>query len=105
MKPPRFLGARDFWFAVTLAALALVVVFLWNQERARGNEHEAALVRLCATTTTLDIAVVVPLLNETRAVLEFLPPGEQRRRAQRIAANLEVAHAELSETTLCDRVS
>jgi hypothetical protein len=105
VKPPRFLATRDFWFAVSLAALSLVSVFLWNQNRALLNENHSHLVRLCDTTTTLDVAVVVPLLTETRAALEFLPPGHERRRAARIAQNLQVAHEELSKTTLCERVS
>lgn len=105
MKPPHFLTTRDFWFAVSLAALSLVSVFLWNQNRALLNANQAELVRLCDTTITLDVAVVVPLLTETRAVLEFLPPGPERQRASRIEQNLQVAHEELSKTTLCDRVS
>jgi hypothetical protein len=105
VRPPHVLASRDFWFAVSLAALALVSIFLWNQNRALLNENQAELVRLCDTTITLDVAVVVPLLAETRDVLTFLPPGPERQRAARIAQNLQVAHEELSKSTLCERVS
>lgn len=104
MRPPKFLADRFFWMAVSLAALALVSIFLWNQNRVLINDSQATLVRLCDTTTTLDLAVVSPLLIETRTALEFLPPGPDRQRAARIAGNLQVAHEELSQTTLCDRV-
>lgn len=89
---------------LAIFVLGVMVVYLTSQERSRNNDTQAALVRLCDTTTRLDISLVVPFLSETREVLEFLPPGPERRRAQRIAHNLTVAHAELSETTLCDRV-
>lgn len=104
MKPPRFLGSRDFWFGVSLAALALVSVglFLQNRSLIDSNQHE--LVRLCDTTTALDVGLVVPFLAETRDALELLPPGPQRERAKRIEKNLAVAHAELSDTTLCAQV-
>jgi len=104
VKPPKVLATRDFWFAISLTALALVSVFLYTQNRTLLNQNQAELVRLCSTTTTLDVAVVVPFLTETRAVLEFLEPGADRQRAERLAANLQVAHEELSETTLCQTV-
>lgn len=104
MKPPRVLGTRDFWFGISLAAIALVSVWLFLQNRSLIQSNQEEVARLCDTTTALDLSLVVPFLAETRDALEFLPPGPERRRAQRIEQNLEVAHAELSDTTLCAQV-
>ncbi len=110
MSPPRFLASRDFWTTTVLVVLSLVMVWLFLENRRLILAHEQALeesnaqlVRLCDTTTALDLAVVLPLLNETRAYLDFAR-GPERARALRLVANLRTAHEELSSTTLCDKV-
>lgn len=104
MKPPRFLQSRDFWFAISLLALALVSVWLFVNNRSLINDQRRDLEKICNTTTTLDIALVNPLLIETNRALRDLPGGPYRQRVTRFRDNLRTAHDALSETETCERV-
>jgi hypothetical protein len=111
VKPPRAFASRDFWFAVCLAAVALVSVWFFVRGRATTNElrqvvatQQRDLEKICNTTTTLDIGLVVPLLSETNHALEDLPPSAYRQRIIRLRNNLATAHAALSETQSCEPV-
>lgn len=111
MRPPRAFGSRDFWFAVSLAALALISVWFFVRGRAVTNElrHVVAvqqrdLEKICNTTTTLDIALVNPLLIETNRALKDLPGGPSKQRIIRFRDNLRTAHEALSETSSCEQV-
>jgi hypothetical protein len=109
-SPSATIASRDFWTTVVLVVMALVMVwlFLENRKLIAANQealadNNAQLLRLCDTTTALDLSVVVPFLVETNEVLPFLE-GAERDRALRIRSNLQAAHEELSSTTLCDKV-
>jgi hypothetical protein len=104
MRPPRFMQSRDFWFAVSLMALAFVSVWLFLANRDLTLENKRDIEAVCNTTTTLDIAVVVPLLVEVREAVKNVPPGEARADLIRLRDNLRVAHEELSMTEACDPV-
>lgn len=104
MRPPRFLQSRDFWFAVSLAALAAVSVWLFDSNRTLIAENQRDLEHLCNTTTTLDIAVVTPLLVEVRQAVKSVPPGEGRTDLIRLRNNLRIAHEELSDTAACESI-
>lgn len=104
MKPPRFLERATFWLALSNLALGLVVVYLYTANRDIIDAQASQLEAVCNTTTTVDIAVVIPLLRETNTTLEFLPPGPYRNRLVRFRNNLAVAHESLSETRPCDLV-
>lgn len=105
MRPPRFLQSRDFWFAVSLAALAAVSMWLFISNRTLIAENQRELERQCNTVTTIDIAIVTPLLAETRLALKQIPRGSDRRAGiARFAANLQVAHEELAATQACEEI-
>lgn len=111
MKPPKAFARYEFWFAVVLAAVALVSVSLFLKNRSLTNDlrHVVAtqqkdLEKICNTATTLDIALVNPLRLETQRALEDLPPSAQRARIRQYAHNLKVAHEALSETQSCESV-
>lgn len=111
MKPPRFLQSRDFWFALSLLVLALVSARLYLANRAVINDlravlatQQADLEKICNTATTLDIALVGPLLTETNRTIKGLPSGTQRQRIIAFRNNLLVAHEALSETQSCEKV-
>lgn len=104
MKPPDFLGRPLFWLAVSNLVLACVVVYLFTENRAVLDAQQRDLEKICNTTTTLDIALVKPLLIETNTALEDLPAGSYRQRILRFRNNLQVAHEALSETQTCEQV-
>ena len=111
MKPPRFMQSRDFWFAISLLVLALVSARLYLSNRAVINDLRGVVVaqqhdleKICNTTTTLDIALVGPLLLETNHAIRDLPGGAYRQRILRFRNNLQVAHEALSETQSCESV-
>jgi len=104
MKPPHFLQSRDFWFGLALVLIAIVSVWLFATNRALINSQRRDLEKICNTTTTLDIALVNPLLLETKATIEDLPNGAYRRRIIAFRDNLLVAHEALSETQSCEPV-
>lgn len=111
MKPPHAFASRDFWFAVCLAALALVSVWFFVRGRATTNElrqivttQQRDLEKICNTTTTIDLALVKPLLIETSTTLENVPNGPYKLRLIRFRNNLQVAHDALSETQTCEPV-
>ena len=96
---------------MSLIALAVVSVWLFTNNRAVINDQRAAvaqqqqdLEKICNTATTLDIALVSPLLTETNRALEDLPPGPQRARIRQYRGNLQIAHEALSETQSCESV-
>lgn len=111
MKPPRLTASRDFWFAVCLAALALVSVWFFVRGRAVTNElrqvvaaQQQDLEKICNTTTTIDLALVRPLLIETGITITTIPNGPYKQRLIRFRDNLQVAHDALSETQTCEPV-
>lgn len=75
-----------------------------NDLRAVVATQQADLEKICNTATTLDIALVGPLLTETNRAIKDLPPGTQRQRIIGFRDNLRVAHEALSETQSCEKV-
>jgi hypothetical protein len=104
MKATRFLANRDVWFAFALIVLSTVSIWLFSTNRALINDQRRDLEKICNTTTTLDIALVVPLLVETNQALEDLPAGDYKQRILVFRNNLRTAHGALSETQSCESV-
>lgn len=101
MKPP---GSPLVWLALANLVLALVVVYLYAANRAVLARQQSDLEKICSTNDTLDLALIHPLLDETKIALRELPPGPQRDRIRRYRDNLYVAHIALSETRSCEAV-
>ena len=95
----------SFGIVVLIAFIILVIFALQvRQTRQLGRENRRVIESLCNTTTTLDAALVVPFLIETKLAIKFTPVGAERARLVRIQENLEIAHAELSATQACEVV-
>jgi len=91
---------------VVLVAFVVLGVFALQvrQTRQASRENRRVIESLCNTTQTLDAALVVPFLIETKLLLKFTPAGEGRARLVRQRNNLEIAHDELSSTSICEGV-
>lgn len=101
--PPKILLA--FGIIVAVAFAILIVFALQVRETRRLSEENRRVVEsLCNTTATLDAALVVPFLIETKLALKFTLVEEARARLARLKENLEIAHAELSATQNCEGV-
>ncbi len=93
---------------VIVVALSFVILagFAWQvrvtRQLAEENRHSVEL--LCNTTTTLDTAIIVPFLIETKLAIKAAPVGVARARLVRIKQNLAIAHQELSSTSTCEEV-
>ncbi len=98
--PPKILLAFGIVVAV---AFAILVVFALQvrQTRQVARDNRSLIESLCNTTQTLDAALVVPLLIETKLALKI---GGDRARLVRQRNNLEIAHEELSSTSTCEGV-
>ncbi len=90
--------------AVVLIAFFVLLVVAWQarQTRQLTGENRRVIESLCNTTATLDAALVVPFLIETKLAIKAAPVGEGRARLVRIQENLEIAHKELSATQACE---
>lgn len=101
--PPKILLAFGIVVAV---AFAILVVFALQvrQTRHLTGENRRIIESLCNTTATLDAALVVPFLTETKLALKVVPVGEGKARLGRLKENLEIAHEELSATQNCEGV-
>ncbi len=95
----------SFGIVVLIAFIILVIFALQvRQTRQLTGENRRVIESLCNTTATLDAAVIVPFLIETKLALKAVPVGEAKARLVRIRENLEIAHAELSSTSTCEEV-
>ncbi len=95
----------SFGIVVVVAFIILGVFALqMRQTRQLGRENRTVIESLCNTTTTLDAALVVPLLAEIKLALKFVPTGAGKDRLVRQQNNLEIAHEELSSTSACEEV-
>ena len=101
--PPKILIAFGIVVAVAFAIL-IVFALQVRQTRQLSRENQRVIESLCNTTTTLDAALVVPFLIETKLAIKFTPVGAERARLVRIQENLEIAHDELSATQNCEEV-
>ena len=101
--PPKILLAFGI---VIVVAFAILIVFALQvrQTRQLSRENQRVIESLCNTTATLDAALVVPFLIETKLALKAVPVGEARSRLVRLKGNLEIAHEELSATQNCEEV-
>lgn len=104
MKPPAWVERPIVWLAISNLVLACVVVYLFTVNRTVIDQQRRDLEKICNTTLTLDIALVVPLHAETSRAIVDLPPGSYRNRLIRLRDNLETAHEALSETQSCESV-
>ena len=98
--PPKILLA----FVIVIAvAFAILIVFALQvrQTRQVSRENGRVIESLCHTTATLDAAVIVPFLIETKLAIKAAPVGQSRTRLVRLKGNLEIAHNELSASQLC----
>ncbi len=93
------------FFAIIAISFAVLSALAWqvHQTRQVGAENRRVIDALCNTTATLDAALVVPLLIETKLALEFIS-DEGRARLVRQRDNLTIAHDELAATQNCERV-
>ncbi len=101
--PPKILIAFGIVVAVAFAIL-IVFALQVRQTRQLSQENQRVIESLCNITATLDAALVVPFLIETKLAIKAAPIGEGRARLVRIRENLEIAHAELSSTSTCEEV-
>ncbi len=92
--------------AVVLIAFLVLLVVAWQARATRQltGENRRVIESLCNTTATLDAALVVPFLIETKLAIKAAPVGEARARLVRLQENLEIAHEELSATQNCEEV-
>ncbi len=90
---------------IVLIAFVILVIFALQvrQTRQLTRENRRVIESLCNTTATLDAALVVPLLIETKLALKFIS-DEGRARLVRQRNNLTIAHDELSATQNCEGV-
>ncbi len=94
----------SFGIVVAIAFIILVIFALQvRQTRQVARDNRDLIESLCNTTQTLDAALVVPLLIETKLALKFIS-DEGRARLVRQRNNLEIAHEELSSTSTCEGV-
>ncbi len=94
----------SFGIVVLIAFIILVIFALQvRQTRQVARDNRNLIESLCNTTVTLDAALVVPLLIETKLALKFIS-DEGRARLVRQRNNLEIAHDELSSTSTCEEV-
>ncbi len=101
--PPKILIAFGIVVAVAFAIL-IVFALQVRQTRQLSQENQRVIESLCNITATLDAALVVPFLIETKLAIKAAPIGEGRARLVRIRENLEIAHEELSSTSSCQEV-
>ncbi len=95
----------SFGIVVLVAFIVLAIFALQvRQTRHLAEENRRSVELLCNTTATLDAALVVPFLIETKLALKVIPVGEGKARLIRIKENLEIAHEELSSTSTCEEV-
>ncbi len=94
------------FFAIIAISFAILSAMAWqvHQTRQRAEENRRSVEFLCNTTATLDAALVVPFLIETKLALKAAPVGEAKARLLRLQENLEIAHEELSATQNCEEV-
>ncbi len=106
--PPGLFGRNVTlsFFAIIAISFAILSAGSWqvHQTRQVVKENRRVIDSLCNTTTTLDAALVVPFLVETKLALKVVPVGEGKARLARIKENLEIAHEELSATSACEGV-
>ncbi len=93
------------FFAIIAISFAILSAGSWqvHQTRQVVKENRRVIESLCNTTATLDAALVVPLLIETKLALKFIS-DEGRARLVRQRNNLTIAHDELSATQNCEGV-
>ncbi len=94
------------FFAIIAISFAVLSAMTWQMREMRQLtvENRRVIESLCNTTATLDAALVVPFLNETKLALKVVPIGEGQARLGRLKENLEIAHDELSATSICEEV-
>jgi len=94
------------FFAIIAISFAILSAGSWQQHQTRQvvKENRRVIDSLCNTTSTLDAALVVPFLVETKLAIKFAPSEEAKARLVRLKENLEIAHDELSGTQNCEVV-
>jgi len=118
VKPPLILGNADFWRGLVIAVLALVVVFLWNEQRGVSHSQETlivgqtqtiaaqkgALVNLCNTQRVLGLGFTQ--LHDLDAQF-LLDPALAKTTKATVSKRLHIYNimlAEFQKTKPCEQI-